>query len=340
MPRRQTPRLSEALTKYMTNRAHLAATTQQNDGLMLAKFCREVGDVQVHQLTAPIVEDWFGLEASRTQASSYNKTRARVAQFCRFLQRRGWLDDDPMEAVPRRRVSRPERRRLTARQLRQLIEQTTNERDRIALAVGANLALRASDIIKLQVGDVDLDQGLVHVRTQKTGDEDYLPITSDLERELRRWLTYYAERLQMLGMPIQPDMLLVPALGHNFVRCGTKVEKYGDPKPYTRVQSPAKIVHRALTRIGVTELKGEGFHSLRRSTARLLFDQASDAGHDGALRITAALLQHRDVATTQTYLGVSADRRRRDELLRGRSLLGSEATDATVTPLRVSHVTG
>lgn len=325
MPYKTTPKLSAALDEFLLVRAsHAAPSTIANDRSLLRRFVAGVGDTQTHLLATSAVELWFAAEAGRQKATSYNKCRSRVIGFVAFLVRRGWMTTDVMGEIRPRRVQRVQRLQLTVAQLRELIEGTVNPRDRGMLAMGANTGLRASDLTSLKVGDVKLDRGVIRVEIQKTGDVDELPITSDLADELRIWLRWYTERLAIIGLPLQADYLLFPALGHRNVRRAGVMESYGDPQPNKRLSHPARVVHRALLRIGIEATAQEGFHTLRRSVGRAVFDQAAAEGHDGALRLTAALLGHRSTQTTELYLGINADRIKRNELLKGRSFLGTQ----------------
>lgn len=327
MPRKTTPKLSEALKQYLLIRAtHVAKSTLANDQALLRKFVRDVGDPQTHLLDPVTVETWFAGEAARQQPSSYNKVRTRVRTFVSFCVRRGWLGADPTADVRTRRVVKKERLRLSRAQMWQLIEVTDNPRDRGMLATACNTGLRSSDLVSLTVGDVDLSQSLLRVEVQKTGDLDWLPITVDLDHELRGWLNWYAQRMAYMGVRLEHDFLLFPAIGHRNVRRNGKVQFWGDPQPTHALSHPARVVQRALGRIGVQVTAHEGFHTIRRSVGRAVFEQASAEGHDGALRITAAVLGHKNVATTEGYLGISHDRVKRDALLKGRSLLGQPAT--------------
>ena len=287
-----------------------------------SRFVRGVGDPQCHKLTPEACEDYFVDEALSKLPTSYNKDRARVLLFLAFCTRRGWLTGDPMAEVGRRKTqARRPRLQLTASQLRAMIETSANPRDRAMLAAGANLGLRASDLVGLKVGDVDLDSGSIRVVIQKTQDADLLPITSDLDRELRTWLQWYSERLAAQGRSLDSDAHLFPPLRRN-VRIKRNIVPF-DPEPEKQLRHPARVVHRGLERIGVETQPGEGFHTLRRSIARVVFEQAANEGHDGALRMAASLLGHKSVQTTELYLGIDRDRMKRDAMLRGRSILGA-----------------
>lgn len=337
MPRKQTPRLSVALVEYETiRRSHVTKSTLDNDHSVLTRFIRGVGDPQAHLLTARVVELYFAQESDRQMASSFNKVRTRVGLFMKFLQRRGWVDADPLGEVRTRRVVPRERLRLSVQELRHVIEGAQRPRDRAFLAVAINTALRKSDVCSIRLRDVDLDAGVIHIVTQKTKLPDALPITQDLDVELRRWLRIYsgyiAEQQEMFPDRVHhlgPDSYLLPpywAEGYTGARWVS---------PDRPIKHAERIVQAALLRIGYTEIKGEGIHLLRRSTARHLFETASAEGHDSALRITAALLGHKSVTTTEGYIGVSLDRQKRDALLKGRSFLNPTPPPAgKVVPIR------
>jgi integrase len=328
MARRTTPHLSEAVEQYQRTRAvHVARSTLINDQSVLRRFVEGVNDPQVHLLTPERAEAWFATEAGRQSASSYNKVLQRVRGLLGFCQRRGWLAHDPLSELRPRPVPRKDRLQLSVSQLRALVECTENPRDRAIIATSVNTGLRASDLVALRIRDVDLDEGWLRTTIQKTNDVDRLPITSDLDAELRRWLSYYTERLAAHGQRLESDARLFPSLGS----CNTvRGQVWGDPKPYVPANRPSAIVHRALMRIGIFETSQEGFHTIRRSVGRQVFELALESGHDGALRTAAALLGHKSTATTEIYLGIQSDRMKRDALLRGKSLLGAPAQDNVV----------
>jgi len=336
MPRRTTPRLSEAFAQYQRTRsAHTAATTLTNDQSVLRRFVEGVCDPQVHLLSQEATEAWFAGEALRQSPASYNKVLQRVRGLLGFCQRRGWLPIDPLAELRPRRVPRTDRLQLSTDELRQLVETAENPRDRGMLAMAVNTGLRASDLIRLKVGDLDLAQGMVRVEIQKTADLDWLPVTSDLDAEMRTWLVWYTKRLARRGVDIAFDMRLFPALGpRNSVRDGNgRPLPYGDPQPYKPMCHPARVVQRGLVRIGIDQTRMQGFHTVRRSVGRAVFELALESGHDGALRTAQALLGHKSSATTELYLGVSADRIKRDQLLKGKSLLGAP-DESNVVQLR------
>jgi integrase len=93
-----------------------------------------------------------------------------------------------------------------------------------------------------------------------------------------------------------------------------------------------RIVQAALRQLG-HPTKGEGSHTIRRAVARVLFDDlVQTTGYDGALRTVSAFLHHKNVTTTEHYLGVTSEKRRRDERLRGKPFLSAMVSEAVILP--------
>ncbi len=347
------PRLSEALARYEAMRkARFVPTTVMNDMFVLKRFLIWLGeDIQVRHLSPGRVEAWFYGEGGvrqehvtrdgKTRAgvleSTHNHYRSRLKMFFAYCSQNGWLRQDLLVQVPHMRVPRTRRMQPKPRILLALLDHAQSARDRCYLATAINTGLRANEIARLRVGDVDLDQGNLIVWISKSKEEDLLPITSDLDGELRRWLTAYAHDL---GRPLHLDDFLFPArLGSRYVwrvqEDGTKVKGRTAPSwiPEKRVVKTERIVHESLAAVGLPTLR-EGTHTIRRAVARAFFDSMVASGYDGALKATSALLHHRSVATTEHYLGLTGERERRDKMLRGKPFLTAMLDDTNVVPLK------
>jgi hypothetical protein len=61
---------------------------------------------------------------------------------------------------------------------------------------------------------------------------------------------------------------------------------------------------------------------------------SSELGYDAALRTVSALLHHSNMATTERYLGLSSEKKRRDQTLKGRPFLTAMVSNENVVPLR------
>src|SRR4249919_1214460 len=128
----------------------------------------------------------FGTRAAATRATriSYHHT------FWAWAEQEGFVDDDPA-----RRIKRPPKRRAdvyrpTAAEL-DLFEQACTIRELGAWALMGRRGLRASTVVSVKWGDVDLRRGRVRI-VVKGGHRDWAPLGPDATRILQRVYTTLA----------------------------------------------------------------------------------------------------------------------------------------------------
>lgn len=347
-------RVLEAVEEYIAyRRGRVAVTTWKNEAFVLRRFGLAIGDLQLRHVGPDRVSDWFygpsglmsehrtrdGQQRGPVNAATHNYYRTRIVGLCRWLSLRGHVRVDLMADVPARTVPVRRRQQPGPEILLGLLDHADNPRDRAYLAVAINTGCRAGEITRLRVGDVDLKEGWLLLTIQKTYEQDQQPITSDLDVELRQWLAAYG---RTLGRPLTRDDYLFPAsTGSRYTWVeDARGDKHrqrvpGRWRPDKHVMKTERIVQEALRRSGLPT-KHEGTHTVRRAVARAFFDSMSgDVGYDNALRTVSAMLHHKNSSTTEQYLQLTSERRRRDELLRGRPFLSAlVTTDDRVVPLR------
>lgn len=332
--------LFEAVERYLDQRrTNYAKTTYENDMSVLNRFAKATGNIQMRNLTHEHVDKWFlSIQTTVKEASSLNNYRKRLNLFFLYSARAGWTrGGDPLINVKVRRIMRRKRLQLPPDVLVSLLDLAETARDRAFLATAMNTALRASELVALRVGDVDLRNGRLAVTITKTAEEDEMPMTLELQNELRRWLAIYSNDI---GQPLQSAMALFPArTGPRFTYREHEGRAVRSTRPASWVPTrpmggPSLVIQEVLRKAGYPT-KGEGVHTIRRSVARAYFDQETALGYDGALRSTQALLHHADGSTTEGYLGLSHETKRRDQILLGKSFLTALAgtSDADVVLL-------
>ena len=119
-----------------------------------------------------------------------------------YLARRGLTKHDLLAFVEPMRVARKVRQQPSPDTLLAMLARANEPRDRALLAVAANTGLRASEIARLRVGDLDLDTLTLRVWVSKSSMEDDMPVTADLAAEMRRWLLAYAKSIQRPLIPV------------------------------------------------------------------------------------------------------------------------------------------
>lgn len=325
-PTDTTVHLSYALQRYQSWRTDEAGCSPatwagEKAGLLSFVDCMVArGKHYPATLTFDDLTVWWSLQS--TLADSTRATRLhQVRSFLGHCVKRGWAQSDPSSLLTAKRPIPTLRERLTANELLALIEAAADHsaRDRILVALAVNLGLRASEITNLLVRDVRLEDGQIRVQIPKTSEADEMPVTQDLDRELRRWLHTYSDGCPDVGR----TSYLVPSV----YRSAAEIS-YRHDRRYTE---PWKAVQRALDRLGWEVTAKEGVHTVRRSVARLLFDDVEQsATFDSALLVTQSFLHHSRPETTLTYIGRDRQTLARDRMLRGKPFLTRLAKDATV----------
>jgi integrase len=338
MPRSQTPTIGECIERHMRSKAHMAFKTVQNQRSALLRFARQVGlDRPIAYLTPSQVEIFFVERLAGQQAASVNKMRQILSNFFDYCRGHGWVRRDLLMDVKTRPVPQMDRLRIAPEPLVAMLDFHRDPRNRGYFAGTVNTGVRASEIRRMRVRDVDWNTEGIYVYRSKTHRDDWLPMTPTLRVEMRRWLRAYAKEL---GKPLEPNMYLFPArkppkwLPGKDENGKQRREPYGALKPYSPLHQPEKIIQRAMMGMGHVDVKYQGVHTVRRSIARAFFDRLADQGYDNALRQTMALLGHSQQATTEHYIGLDRDRRHRDATLRDQDFLPFNQTGANVIPLR------
>ena len=310
--------LHQAVRLYGQHRVanySLATWSGEAPGLLFfADYCIEAGATTFGQLTTDLADAWWEIAKANYTAATADTRLHQLRAFLGWASKKGWLEQDPTVFIRAIRPAPKLRERLDARGLLDLVDIADFPQHRLILALCANLAIRQAELKRLLIGDVNLAAGTITVRVTKTKEvpPDLMPITDELDGELRRWLDHYRAKVPGLTR----DSHLVPAQ-----HVGKQGVTY---HPGRTIGDPEDVVKRALRRLGWTEeeTKGEGIHLVRRSLARIFFDAAeAEESYHEALLGTMRLLHHDRAETTLRYIGVDRQTLARDRFLRGKPFL-------------------
>ncbi|MGH2692623.1 MAG: site-specific tyrosine recombinase XerD [Actinomycetota bacterium] len=219
--------------------------------------------------------------------ASVARTLAAVRSFHKFLVREGDADADPAEGVSRPKVARNLPRPLTVDEVSSLVAAPGKDgkpatlRDRAILETLYGAGLRISELVGLDVDDLDLDEGSVRA-VGKGSKERVVPLGRYATRALQ---SYLVRGRPSLAGPRSGGALFLNQRGGRLTRQGTT----------NIIKAQAK---RAGIRKRVTP------HMLRHSFATHMLEGGAD------VRAVQELLGHASVATTQIYTLVTKDRLR------------------------------
>jgi integrase/recombinase XerD len=225
-------------------------------------------------------------DGQRYRPSSVARTLAAVRSFHRFLLREGDTPVDPAEAVSRPKVPRTLPRPLDVADVEAMLGAVSGGdiagmRNRAILETLYGSGLRISELIGLDVDDVDLEEGSVRV-LGKGSKERVVPLGRYSLAAVSAYLTRV--RPMLAGSQSGPALFLNQRGGR-----------------LTR-QGVTKILKATADRAGVS--KRVTPHSFRHSFATHLLEGGAD------VRVVQELLGHATLTTTQVYTLVSGQRLR------------------------------
>jgi integrase/recombinase XerD len=227
-------------------------------------------------------------EGKRYRASSVARALAAVRMFHAFLLREGEAAADPSEGVVRPKVPRNLPRPLTISEVESILAvpgeaDLPGLRDRVILEVLYGAGLRISELVGLDVDDVDLDEGSVRVMG-KGSKERIVPLGRFAARAVKAYLT---RARPSLARERSGAALLLNQRGGRLTR-----------------QGATKILKACATRAGLR--KRVTPHMFRHSFATHLLEGGAD------IRVVQELLGHASLATTQIYTLVTGERMREE----------------------------
>ena len=264
--------------------------TIKNYGTDIGQFldyCRERGVRTPEQVDRMLLRDYLAeLDEAGYVEASISRRVAELRSFGDFLLREGVLERNPFRAVSAPRVPQRLPKYLTVAEVEALLavpdpSTPLGLRDRAIVEVLYAAGLRVSELVGLDLGDVDLAQAQVRV-LGKGGKERIGLLGRPAVRAL--WAYLEAGRTALLGK--RPTQALW--LNHR----GGRLSARGVAMMLSQVGERAGI------RTPVFP------HILRHSFATHLLDGGAD------LRVVQELLGHADLATTQIYTHVSQSRAR------------------------------
>jgi integrase/recombinase XerC len=244
----------------------------------------------------PVAEGQVGVSTLRrylgamADAGLCRQTAARrlscLRTFYRFLLREGVVEKSPVAAL---RTPKPERRLpavLDEPEAAALVEAPAaggvpGTRDHALLECLYGAGLRVSELAHLDLPDVDLEEGVAHVRSGKGRKDRVAPLGRRAVDAIRAHLPERERRLRELGRAS-------PALFLN--KDGRRLD----------VRSVRRRLRRWLPQAGIA--KPVSPHTLRHSFATHLLNRGAD------LRSVQELLGHAHLVTTQVYTHVSTQR--------------------------------
>jgi integrase/recombinase XerC len=245
--------------------------------------------LQPKHLNLDVIRGYLGELYRQGQArTSVARKVSALRTFTRYLRREGFIDADPavLAVAPKREQKVPAH--LSVDEMSQLLETPDlstplGRRDRAILELFYASGIRLSELVALDLEDVDLSGRMVRVMG-KGRKERIVPFNKSAEKTLRKWYSDRALLIHREGRRQktrqQGTPLFVNARGGRLT--GRSVQRL-----------VARYVSTCSTRFGISP------HALRHSFATHLLQAGAD------LRAIQELLGHVRLSTTQRYTHVN-----------------------------------
>lgn len=228
-----------------------------------------------------------GFVASRFDENSANSISRKIStlrSFWTFLRKKGLVEDNPAALLSAPKVSRPLTNYFNVDEVFHLLDRHAPDdalgvRDMAIWEMGYGCGMRASELVGLNLDDIDREEGWIAVRG-KGDKERRVPLGRKADRALERYLH---RRLELVSEETHDKAVFLNYQGGRLSS-----------------RSLRRLFKQHLTRAGLdTSITP---HGLRHSYATHLLDSGAD------LRGIQELLGHSNLSTTQKYTHVSIDR--------------------------------
>ncbi len=275
----------DSFLRYLATERNVSAHTLDGYRSDLEQFrefvARERGnDAGADAVDHILIRRYLALLHKTHKKSSIGRKLAAIRAMYKYLLRQGRIAKKPAElvATPKREKRVPFH--LTIDEVTALVEAPKGEeilllRDRVILETLYSCGIRVSELTGLDVGGLDLDDGLVRV-LGKGNKERIVP----LGRHAREAISAY---LAARGNPPASAPLILNARGGRLTS-----------------RSVGRIVDKYILKLAT--VKKISPHTLRHTFATHLLEGGAD------LRAIQELLGHASLSTTQKYTHVSIDR--------------------------------
>lgn len=302
------PPLVRAFLDYLKLEKHFSDYTVKSYGADLVQFCQflsgEIGgehaqaarsngiaelplDDKLAKVEPLSVREFLAyLYAQNYTKSTTARKLATLRSFYKFLIRRGLVSINPLSTI---RTPKQEKRLpkcLDLEQVQKLLDapgdaDLLSSRDKAMLEVLYSSGIRVSELVELEMGDLDLVEGVLRVKGKGRKDR-ITPIGSQAIKAIQRYF-----ELRQLDPKSQN--------GSDTQR--VFLNKHGEP---LSTRSVRRKLDKYLAMVGLDP--GISPHTLRHSFATHLLNNGAD------LRSVQELLGHQSISTTQVYTHLTTAR--------------------------------
>ena len=268
---------------YLSNEKHSSRNTVSSylrDTTQFAEYLHNYCDIDLREADSAAVQDYMDWMLSHGKsAASVTRFLASVKSFYSYMVAAGELKKNPAQGVAAAKVERKYPEILTAKEVELFLEQpecvdAKGFRDHAMLELLYATGIRVSELIALDVGDLNLPAGFIRCSNSKK--ERIIPLYHGAVKALQDYIK-----------GVRPQLIADTEETALFVNMnGERMSRQGFWKIIKHYQEKAGIQ------------KDITPHTLRHSFAVHLLENGAD------LRAIQEMLGHADISSTQIYTHV------------------------------------
>ena len=266
--------------EFLENEKKLSNNTLQSYRRDLKQFRQylEYREIHYNKVDEKIMKEYIkDLEEEGKKPSSISRCIASIRSFYQFAVRKGKVKKDPTEHIQSPKSEKRVPSVLTAKEVELLLEQPKDvdlkgKRDKAMLEFAYATGMRVTEIISLNVDDINLEEGFVTCRN--AGKQRNIPLGKIALKAVKE---YIEEARDILIKSEDEEALFVNINGKRLTRQGFwKIIKYYKEQAH---------ISKDITP-----------HVLRHSFATHLLQNGAD------LKAIQVMLGHSDISSTQVYM--------------------------------------
>ena len=275
----------EGFLNYLTHERAYSPHTVTSYGNDLREFEAYLANTEnvlkTHEADADLIRGWaMELMAAGRSATTVNRKLSSLRTYYKYLLKKGAIAVSPMQSVHGPKKKKPLPQFVRESDMERLLDDTLTDdswqgrREHVIIQLFYETGIRLSELVGLNVGDVDLERKTIKV-TGKRNKQRIIPIGDSLAQNLK---VYVEEKDVEFGLSstLNPQPLFITDKG-------------------ARVY-PAwvyRLVRKNLSQ--VVTLKKRSPHVLRHTFATAMLNG------DAELEAVKELMGHESVSTTQIY---------------------------------------
>ena len=266
--------------EFLQNDKILSENTLQSYKRDIIQFQNylDTNKIDYIQVSKSDIENYLvHLQDLNKKTSTISRNLASIRSFYQFLLRNQELTDDPTEGIQSPKIEKKAPSVLSAKEVELLLEQPNNIdlkgiRDKAMLEFAYATGMRVTEIVSLDIDDINLEEGYVVCHTN--GKQRNIPLGT---LSLKALETYVTKARSILIKDENNRALFVNINGKRLTRQGFwKIVKYYKEQAHiTKDITP---------------------HVLRHSFATHLLQNGAD------LKAIQTMLGHSDISSTQVYM--------------------------------------